>query len=217
MRRLLIFPLILGALWLGALYGPLWMPAQQVYPLLGYPIAHSGGSKVSVSDDFNRSNSVGSLGANWTEAPSGGFSVWNNAMATESTGVYPSLAYWSANTFNANQYAQLKATSIASNWNAAGPAVRVSSGNCYAASWHDTNVLELHKVVSGTDTTLGTSATLAVGDVIRIEVSGTSISVKKNGVVVIGPVTDSGVSSGPAGLYSNGSGAGGDDWTGGEL
>jgi hypothetical protein len=190
--------------------------AQYVMPILGSPVAPSGSTPTAVSDNFNRSNST-DLGSNWTEVPLGGFGVWNNALSTQSTGVYPSLAYWSANSFNANQYAQLTATAIQSNWNAVGPAVRVSSGNCYAASWHDTNVLELHKVVSGTDTVIGTSTTLAVGDVIRIEVSGTSVTVKKNGTAVIGPITDSALSSGSAGLYSNGAGAAGDDWYGGDL
>lgn len=214
MKRYPVFSALALGLYLGAAYGPVPMCAQQVLPILGSPVAPSGGTKVSVSDNFNRAN--GSLGANWTQAPADGFSVWNNALSTANAS-YPELAYWSANTFSANQYGQMTVPSITGNWVAVGVAVRVSAGNCYAASWHDTNVLDLHKVVSGTDTTIGTTSTVAAGDTIRIEVSGTSISVKKNGTVVIGPLTDSSLASGSAGVYGNGSGAQGDNWAGGDL
>lgn len=48
--------------------------------------------------------------------------------------------------------------------------------------------LQLYKSLNGTLSSLG-SSTVAVDDVIRIEASGNSITVKKNGTTVIGPVT----------------------------
>jgi hypothetical protein len=50
-------------------------------------------------------------------------------------------------------------------------------------------------------------------DVIRIEVTGTSLTVKKNGSAVIGPITDSAISSGQAGVYGLDGGENkGDNW-----
>ena len=170
--------------------------------------------KVAVSDDFNRSS--GSLGANWTTNPTDGIQIWSNYALDNGTS-YPDLAWWSANSFNNSQFASLTVTAIQSSWQAFGPAVRVSAGNGYGATWHDTTVLDLRKVVGGAQSTIGTTSTVSVGDVIRIEVSGSSITVKKNGVAVIGPVTDTSISSGAAGMYGAGNPAQGDSWAGGDL
>ena len=74
----------------------------------------------------------------------------------------------------------------------------------YAALRFDTFIF--WKVVAGTFTQIGAAAGPATtNDIIRIEASGDQITVKKNGVVVIGPVTDTAIASGSAGMrfFSN--------------
>lgn len=212
MRQVPIFVVLILALCLGALC----MHAQQVMPILGYPVTQSGGTPTNVTDNFNRADE-NPLAGNWT-TPAGQFQIFSNQLYTAS-GVTSHYAYWNANTFANNQYASLKVITVSANWQSIGPAVRIQNtgANGYYVSWHDTNVLTLFVTVAGTDTSLGTSTAVAT-DVIRIEASGTSISVKKNGSVVIGPVTDSNFSSGKAGVGGSGGAAGvADDWAGGDL
>jgi hypothetical protein len=97
--------------------------------------------------------------------------------------------------------------------------VRVSSSaiTAYSAWVNQSNVVELYKWVAGAMTLLGSSTGFSDGETLRLEVVGTSITVKRAGSVVIS-VTDSAIASGSAGLL--GSGAVGeclDNWEGGSL
>ena len=80
----------------------------------------------------------------------------------------------------------------------------------------------MFKMVAGnTNTSLGSfSTTPANGDLIRLEISGTSLSCYRNGVLVIGPVTDSSYATGQPGVTSSYDGthvAALDNWSGGSL
>lgn len=74
---------------------------------------------------------------------------------------------------------------------------RVNSSNCYQVSITQTD-LTLYEQVSGSYTSIGTASTTPTVDVnteYRLRMSGNQISVLKAGAVVIGPITNTGVSS----------------------
>ena len=177
------------------------------------------------SDDFNRT-SASTLGANWTN-DIGTFGVGSNATAYAATPGVGSqvLAHWSANSFNNRQYSEVKLATISTTWQGSGPAIRASAAGGYVAYAHETNKLSLMKLVAGsagsvlcsTDTS---PATVAAGDVIRIEADGTTITVKRTSgtPATLITCTDSSYSTGAAGVgaYDNLHGDL-DDWTGGNL
>lgn len=108
-------------------------------------------------------------------------------------------------TYPNDQWAQLTLGSVVESVtdNGLGPAVRMASGalTAYFAQCN-THEIKLYKAISSTFTQLGTdAAAAAAGDVIYIEAQGTSILVKKNGTTIIGPITDSGIASGKAGMW----------------
>jgi hypothetical protein len=63
----------------------------------------------------------------------------------------------------------------------------------------------MYKAVAGSFTQLGsTAAASAVNDVLEIDAVGTTITGKKNGVTIIGPVTDSAIATGDWGMWATG-------------
>jgi hypothetical protein len=99
-------------------------------------------------------------------------------------------------------------------------------GQGYLARRNSTTTVQLFvRNSSGTLTQLGSTYTDTQVNLdaskIRLEASGTSITVKLGGVTVIGPVTDSSIASGSVAMLSRGgSGAGTstvDDWGSGDL
>lgn len=159
--------------------------------------------------------------ANWT-LQLGDFDIQSNALAPDSLANSDSLACWTADTFNADQYSQIKIVAVSTAPASIGPAVRVASGATTAyLLFHSSAAWELWKVVAGTWTKInnGASRTLQVNDVLRLEISGTTLTVKINGVAQGSPTTDSDIASGYAGLHANKDDANhrGDDWEGGNL
>ena len=115
-----------------------------------------------------------------------------------------SLYHWNADTFNNDQYSQVKITAVASA-GAVGPAARINTGTTktgyyYLMDWNLATYVE--KVVSGTITTLTTGDGATVNDVLRIECEGTTIRPKKNGSLDTshGESTDSAIARGRAGF-----------------
>ena len=164
--------------------------------------------------------------ANWT-INAGAFNVnaagdfcYPNANGSEGA------AHWNADTFSADQYAQA-AINNAENDAQVGVAVRcAASGATYYALYWGPNYGAAHawlfKQVSGTWTQLAeTDMTLAAGDVLRLEISGTMLTSKKNGtnITALSGISDNSISSGYAGIagYDDGTTARIDDWEGGNL
>lgn len=173
----------------------------------------------TVSDDFNRSNEV--LGSpNWT-AFSGrsSFRVISNQCGM-GWGDGACGSYWSADTFGDDTFAEATVKKLPSGSTNVGVCVRHTSSQAYIARW-TTTYLRLVKWTGGVATTLGSDASApSVNDVIRIEASGSSISVYQNGSLVIGPITDTELTSGPPGVFGTDGGDGAaqlDDWSGGDL
>lgn len=169
------------------------------------------------TDNFNRANSP-NLGANWTipTADANALPITSNEVTQ---GTFPAVEYYSAISWPNDQYAQLVMKSVSTTSDSGiGPAVRVTSGGNLYLAQATTVETRLYKRVSGIYTQLGSDgAGAAANDVIYIEVQGTSVLVKKNGVTVVGPVTDSAIGAGNAGIWSTNIANTADDWEGGDF
>lgn len=118
-------------------------------------------------------------------------------------GTNENLVRWNADVFSNDQYSQVS-LSQAPQGQDSGPAARCagSAVNTAYTVILTSGLSELYRVVSSGFTQIASSATIPViNDVIRIECSGTSISVKKNGSAFLGPVTDSSITSGSGGMW----------------
>lgn len=140
-------------------------------------------------------------------------------------------AYWDADTFANDQYSQIV---VASHDTTAGkrlgPMVRTGAGNTGLLIRYklDTANFEAYYWNGGTRTQIGTAhtptgGTVGVGDIIRAEISGTTLTLKVDyGAGFVTETTfdaSAGPSSGSAGIYIVGTNLqlAGDDWEGGNL
>jgi hypothetical protein len=156
---------------------------------------------MTLLDSFTRAD--GALGANWTSCGgNAGYTVATNAAASSNASVEEAV-FWNAASFANDQFAQVTISQMASN-SYIGPAVRCStgSGGNYYGFYADTATRYIVRVVAGAYTSLATTGTgFSNGDVIRLEVVGTTISAYINGVLWTS-VTDSNLTSGSPGMTS---------------
>ena len=167
------------------------------------------------------------ISANWT-VQTNGFNIGPNGTSAgpdiTGLGVYHA-AFWNADTFNNDQYSEIVIDTLATG-DQFGPMVRMTgtgSHNGYLLfmrlSTDGTTIL--FDASSGTYTSLNDLGAIAWanGDTARLEVSGTTLTAKRNGSS-IGTATSSAHSSGSAGIFAL---AGGvpenlfDSWTGGNV
>jgi hypothetical protein len=157
------------------------------------------------SDTFTRVDTT-NLGANWTELTGGTIHtiLLNQAHQPGGNGA---IAYWSADSFIGDHFSQ--ATISRSDATKSGVAARISGGaistqNNYWFGGSTGGTPNLWKHVSGTETSLQTFTgfTLALNDVIKIEVVGTRIRCFQNGSQIGTDTTDAALSGGAPGLYS---------------
>lgn len=143
--------------------------------------------------------------ANWTNN-SGSFQVVLATTDAKGNGLSENLAHWNADTFANDQYAAVKLNTAPDSTNDVGAAVRVAAAAYTGYILPMTNGGDntaIYKIVTSTFTKLGGIATvMSSGDVMRLEASGTSISAKRNGTLVVGAFTDSAIASGFGGLWS---------------
>lgn len=160
------------------------------------------------SDNFN--TGTGPISTTWTEVM-GGFTVVSNQVTPSVGG--NSLMFWNADAFGNDQYSQL---TIAGIGNGLGPAVRVSSaggGAGYIVYVVTTN-LDLYKFVNSSATLIHSNVvTVNANDVIKLSVSGTTLTVYQNSSLV-DTQTDADLSTGAAGIYGGAANGLGDDWMG---
>ena len=156
-------------------------------------------------DDFNTGSSIS--GTTWTAVGGTVAADWPIVSGSIRPTNYMRGAYWTAIT-DANHYSELTFTSAQADA-AGGPAVRMTStvGVGYSATYYPNGpFVRLSRGGSGEywTTTLGSdwSGSLTSGDVIRIEANGSSITVKRNGTTIIGPVTDTTYTTGSPGMSS---------------
>ena len=170
------------------------------------------------TDNFNRDD--GGLGGNYsTVSGDGSLTIFGNQLGWPGGGI--NVDYNNTVSWPNNQYAQLVMTTPSTTTDEGfGPAIRVNAGGDMYFAQSNTHEIRLYKRVSGSFTQLGSDGpAVAANDVIYIQANGTSLLVKQNGTTVIGPVTDSGVSSGSAGIWlaTGDTNSRADDFEGGDI
>lgn len=190
-----------------------WLRALALLPLAALP----------ATDAFTAANGTAlqTYNAAWV-INSGALAINTNAVYGNSAG-NDSLAHWGNDTFNADQYAQGTIAAIsAGNW--IGVSVRDAASAMTGYLYYgDNGNRTLAKYVNGTYTDLGlyNGGGFTASDLIRLEVSGTTLTSKRNGAgdTNTGPQTDNSIASGSGGLaaYNNNSGSRLDDWEGGNI
>lgn len=173
------------------------------------------------SDNFNRADGNLQTGsANWTLVGTGNLAISANEITPARSG-NPVLYRWNADTFANDQYAQLTITNVTTN-GALGPAARVqtaTTGAYFLSTFSGASQSFLMKIINnGAMTQIGSGFTTANGDIIRLEVEGTSLRVYKNTVLQF-TQTDSSLATGSGGLFGNDfdDTCTGDNWTAGDL
>jgi Putative esterase len=187
--------------------------------MLGAPASQAradGAGAVAVSDDFSRAD--GGLGGNWTTVAGTSAPVISGGMVVAGTPGSLNSAYWSADSFGADQYAQ--AVLPASTGWAQGPgiAVRLSGSTGYVL-WYSGGTVSIWRMDGPASwTQLAASDSLAVtgSDVWTLEAVGSTLSGYQNGSLVV-RATDSAYDSGSPGvwLYYGGNEVAG--WSGGDV
>lgn len=170
------------------------------------------------TDDFNRANSA-SMGANWTTVTgvnlnANGFDIVSNT-AQPALRTMDSMELWNAFSFPNDQYAQAALT-MTGTTTGIGPGVFVrgttaTNGPCYRATATKSatnNVEVLRQDATPAYVSLGQRTTTWVdGDVLRLEVQGTTLRVYQNGTQLGADITDSTYASGSAGIVYSASSA----------
>ena len=180
---------------------------------------------MSVVDPFTDANGTNLTShtavITWGKQTAGQPQIQSNALQPKAAGA-DQLCYDNTNSYNNDQSAQAKlVVNTDTTDKVIGCAVRVSTSAETAYFWYISqqaahHFLEMWKIVGGATTQLGsTGADLVVNDVILIDATGTSITAKVNGTTSIGPITDSAIASGKAGVFGFDSSTGTaiDDWT----
>ena len=176
------------------------------------------------TDSFTASNGTQLTGysANWSlgNALASDFIIDTNAIRTPFNRAITLFAYYSGS-FSNDQFAEGKIAQVGSVGQYMGVVVRSGEGNgygCYVTS----GAFNVWKTVSYSWTSLASGGiTLNAGDVIRLEVSGTTLTAKQNGSTLWSGA-DSALSSGAPGITGTGEAASGtytllDDWVGDDL
>lgn len=172
------------------------------------------------SDAFTGSNWA-ALSASWTMKV-GDLVIYSNGVIPNRAGE-ESAARWNADTFDNDQYSQVTYVAETAADVAIGVAARMATAAAitYYGWYASTAASYLFKVVASTWTQLGSDgASPAVNDVMRLEISGTTVTPKLNGTTAdIGAQSDSAIASGAAGLasFNSSTGARIDNWAGGNL
>jgi len=171
---------------------------------------------ILATDNFNRANES-PLAGNWSPAPSTG-----NLRLDANQIIGPAVAadcvtYYNAISWPNDQWSEYTITSTGGSVNA-GPAVRISSSNKSGYILCTLNsIFFIFKFVDGSYTELGgVFGTNTIGDVVRLEVEGTTLRAYKNGVLQA-TRTDTDLTSGSAGFYASQPAISFDDWSGGDF
>jgi hypothetical protein len=172
------------------------------------------------SDNFNRSN--GGLGSNWTTVTGTADPVIKSNkvnLEDESSGLH--CAYWNANSFDSNQYAQAKFPNSPNGTNY-GPAVavRLSSERGYILWWGNSDdkvsIWRMDNSGSWTELQSASGLTIANTDVWRLVAVGSTLIGYQNGNFVV-EATDGTYTGGSPGIWLYYPVNQLDDWEGGNV
>jgi hypothetical protein len=181
------------------------------------------GGEALATDTFTRADNA-DLGALWDPVPPlGGFKIVGNAAVPTAVGTNAAESY-NGVTWPADQYSQARLTTSGTTAQT-GPGLLVRCAaaalTCYwlRASHAASNNLQLVKFVAGTPTVLGNiTQAWSNGDLVRLEVQGTTLRVLVNGSQAGADITDASIATGRAGIaYIATTDGTIDDWAGGTL
>jgi hypothetical protein len=177
-----------------------------------------GAAAVTVSDDFNRAN--GGLGGNWTTVAGTIAPQILSNQAVPGIGGQLGSAYWSADSFTNDQFAQGTLPNSTGSQYGPGIAVRLANSHGYIL-WYgnaDNTVSIWRMDTASTWSQIGTSSALTVSgsDVWRIEAVGSTIAGYQNGSLVV-QIADGTYSSGSPGMWLFNAQNQLDDWSGGDI
>lgn len=174
------------------------------------------------TDNFNRAN--GGLGANWTALTDANVTDTLTIVSNAVTGTainLDSASYWSADTFQNDQYSQCVVAGTLGGDNM-GPTVRNQATGTkryeYDGGVSSGQTLYYYDGATGWNT-LASSGGITNGDTLRLEVTGTSLVCKDNGSQTL-TATDATLSSGAPGMHANPqftTNCNMDDWLGGPI
>jgi hypothetical protein len=177
------------------------------------------------TDDFNRANAP--LGSDWTVLTTGAaMQIASNAASTGDPTTSDQVETWNAVSFGNDQFSELQWITIPDGGaeTGFGPGVRWDTGTVKTGYWMVCNTTAgndtfIAKMVSGSYTLLAQGdVNWAVNDVARLEIEGTTLRCKKNGIQQF-TTTDAAISSGrPALCYSSTTSSPSvDNWQGGDI
>lgn len=166
---------------------------------------------MSLSDDFNRANQD-PIAGNWSKPSAfGALKIDTNQIAVSSPGS-DSLAYWSANTWNADHTSQV--TVAVEGGGDGGPAVRISAVDDAYINVQPGTDLRMYAIVDGGFAEIDNDAgEYAPGTLAKMLAVGTTISSQLN-AVGINSVTNSANAGGSAGIFMYDGVIRFDDWVG---
>jgi hypothetical protein len=167
------------------------------------------------TDDFNRANSSG-LGANWSFLSQTLDVVSNHAEA--GVGADHCVGYWNADSFDNDQYSEVD---ILNSAQYIGACVRLQTGSFSGyIAFGDPGGCSIYRVDGGSFTSLNNtpSETFADGDLLRLTIAGSNLTLTRNGTTVL-TTSDSNYTSGQPGfeIFDNGGNPQVDSWLGGPI
>jgi hypothetical protein len=173
------------------------------------------------SDDFNRAND--SIGGNYSMIDGGNMPTVDANTCRKPTG--ESLAIWSADAFADDQWAQVTLTQMRASWSSGGGegvVLRGSVGKWYVVMGATGGTQVIGMDGAGAQNFYDSSdVTWSQGDVLRGEIVGNTISVLRNGTLMLTvDVSAKVIASGSAGLgfFSSNFGVNLlDDWSAGNI
>ena len=195
-----------------------------------YPLHAATATKVVATDNFDSYTTDGALltgQGNWLRErldQKVAYSASNGEVWSNGSGGNEVATYYN-DTFDDDQYSEVKITAT----NAGGQigvSVRCGGGiSSYYLFYGNSSSCWFGKMDAGSFTSFGSGTAFEVNDIIRIEAEGTTIRAYRNGELDTsvgggdGIVTDSGLTSGKAGLsgYNSTTSTRCDNWEGGNL
>lgn len=160
-----------------------------------------------ISDTFDRAN--GALGANWANAESGAMPTIDGNAALGGVGGAYSAAYYSGSSWN-DEHSSLVVIGAVLLYG--GPGVRMSAGDNWI-HWLDDG--SITQSVAGVETSLATrGAPIVAGDILKLTVSGVTLTPNKNGSDLATITLDGVLTGGAPGIIFYGNVAKLDSWEG---
>jgi hypothetical protein len=160
---------------------------------------------IALPDNFTRADNL-DLGAPYDPGYSNSAKIVSNQVMPQGVGL-EGIETWNANTFTNDQFAECKIAALGNSGSIVGVVLRAAAPPTMTMYWIGAGIYSnvtytfIKKRVSGTETQLiGPTQAWAVGDILRAEIVGTTITVKRNGAQV-NTTTDAAIAGGRVGIY----------------